>query len=77
MMLKPFQIRDLHESSRNVDDGSRRSSNLHGLVQISAADYDDIASNHPRARLTYLDDDDGDGDQITVSPTHEGFKLFI
>ncbi len=75
MMLKPFQIRDLHGSSRNVDDGSRRSLNPRGVVQVSAADYDDIASNHPRARLTYLDDDDGD--QITVSPTQEGFKLFI
>lgn len=36
-----------------------------GVVQISATDYDDIASNYPRARLTYMDYDDGD--QITVS----------
>lgn len=37
----------------------------HGIVQLSTTDYDDIASNHPRARLTYIDDDDGE--LITVS----------
>lgn len=37
----------------------------HGTVQISSSDYDEIASTHPRARLTYLDDDDGE--VITVS----------
>ena len=36
-----------------------------GLVQLSTSEYDDIATNHPRARLTYLDEDDGD--LITVS----------
>lgn len=38
-----------------------------GTMQISSTDYDEIASQHPRARLTYLDDDDTDGDKITVS----------
>lgn len=52
-MLKLFQIRNLHDppSSR-------------GVIQISEVDYDDIAINHPQARLTYIDDEDGD--QITV-----------
>lgn len=34
------------------------------LFGISAADYDNIASNHPQARLTYVDDDEED--QIVV-----------
>lgn len=68
MMMKPFQIRDLHgSSSQGLDEVSHPTSNPHGVVQVSAADYDDIALNHPRARLTYLDEDDGD--QIMVGPT--------
>lgn len=39
--------------------------NRAALVQLSTSEYDDIATNHPRARLTYLDEDDGD--LITVS----------
>jgi hypothetical protein len=34
-------------------------------VQLSASDYDEIALSRPRARLTYVDDDDGE--IITVS----------
>lgn len=63
MMLKPFQIKDHQGSPYSNPIGP---SAIRG-VQISASDYDDLASNHPRARLTYLDDDDGD--QITVGPT--------
>lgn len=37
----------------------------HGIVRLTGPEYDDIASNHPRARLTYIDDDDGE--LITVS----------
>jgi hypothetical protein len=77
-MLKPFQIRDLHGSPTQEDaynslgclprghhghNTSRRS----GIVQLSASDYDEIALSHPRARLTYADDDDGE--IITVSAT--------
>ncbi|KAF7171608.1 hypothetical protein CNMCM5623_003959 [Aspergillus felis] len=79
-MLKPFQIRDLHGSPTQEDayssldclpqghDGhntSRRS----GIVQLSASDYDEIALSHPRARLTYVDDDDGE--IITVGSSLE------
>jgi len=42
----------------------------HGTVQLSAPEYDAIVSSHPRARLTYMDDDDGE--MVTVSP----FTLF-
>jgi hypothetical protein len=38
-----------------------------GIVRLSAPEYDDIATNHPRARLTYIDEDDGE--LITVSLT--------
>lgn len=67
-MLKPFQIRDLHEAPSQSQGGASTSSA--GTVQISSTDYDDIATNHPRARLTYLDDDDEDGDKITVTLHH-------
>ena len=57
-MLKPFQIRDLQGSPLRDQEGD--SDGSRGVVRISAIDYDDLASNHPRARLSYLDDDDGD-----------------
>jgi hypothetical protein len=44
----------------------------HGLVQLDAADYDEIAYIHPQARLTYLDDDDGE--TITV---HSSIHLIL
>jgi hypothetical protein len=37
----------------------------HGTVHLSAPEYDDIVISHPRAALTYMDDDDGE--MITVS----------
>ncbi|KAJ5629058.1 hypothetical protein N7490_011286 [Penicillium lividum] len=64
-MLKPFQIRDQQGSPSS---SPVQSSGPRG-VRISASDYDDLASHHPRARLTYLDDDDGD--QITVGTSLE------
>jgi hypothetical protein len=73
-MLKPFQIRDLHVSPSPVPEVNSDSPASQGVVQISAADYDDIASNHPRARLTYMDYDDGD--QITVSKHHRYSVVF-
>jgi hypothetical protein len=72
-MLKPFLIRDLHEDpySQNIiedtasdlynaTDAGVSPQRPHGLVQITRADYDEIAYLHPQARLSYLDDDDGD-----------------
>lgn len=65
MPLKPFQIRDLHGNlPGEAGILSSDSSDIPGTVQISASAYDDLAESHPRARLTYLDEDDGD--QITV-----------
>lgn len=79
-MLKPFQIRDLHgpqlqESTTGSNNSSQtavdrqalpsQSRHRHGTVQLSTSDYDEITSTHPRARLTYVDDDDGE--VITVS----------
>ncbi|KAL1967575.1 hypothetical protein VTN77DRAFT_3090 [Rasamsonia byssochlamydoides] len=80
-MLKPFQIRDLHvplaenlydsttESTVSDEGAARLGSNRHGTIQLSAPEYDEIASNHPRARLTYMDDDDGE--IITVGSSFE------
>ncbi|KAL4871003.1 hypothetical protein BDV12DRAFT_165095 [Aspergillus spectabilis] len=81
-MLKPFLIRDLHEEPQqqdilddaesdlyNATDVSVGPQRRHGLVQLDAADYDEIAYIHPQARLTYLDDDDGE--TITVGSSFE------
>ena len=65
-MLKPFQIRNLRVSTQHQPEQLADSRPSAGVVQISATDYDDLASNHPRARLTYMDDDDDD-ETITVS----------
>jgi hypothetical protein len=66
-MLKPFQVRDLR-LPRQIEQLSTHP-NFSGIVRISTTDYDEIASNYPRARLTYLDEDeDEDGKEtITVS----------
>lgn len=64
-MMNPFQIRDLHGSPSRTAESSE-SRRRDGVVQVSASQYEEIASNHPRARLTYADDDDGE--LITVSP---------
>ncbi|KAJ5616315.1 hypothetical protein N7537_001429 [Penicillium hordei] len=69
-MLKPFQIRNLRVSTQNQPQQLADSCTLAGVVQISATDYDDLASNHPRARLTYMDDDDDD-ETITVGSALE------
>ncbi|GAB1199059.1 hypothetical protein APSETT444_008393 [Aspergillus pseudonomiae] len=81
-MLKPFQIRDLHRSSSQdslaasqsldhavVEDRSTLESHHQSIVQLSATEYDEITTNHPRARLTYVDDDDDE--LITVGSSLE------
>jgi hypothetical protein len=65
-MLKPFQIRDLQVSEPREQLADPRP-NTSGVVQISFNDYDEIASNHPRARLTYVDEDEDGDETITVS----------
>lgn len=61
-MLKPFRIRDLHRSASRVQEEPSDRSN--SAVQISAVDYDHLASTYPRARLSYLDDDDDDNIEV-------------
>lgn len=61
-MLKPFQIRDLRAAQPDEPIDSRSNPSI---VQISSTEYDEIASDHPRARLTYVDEDDHE--RITVS----------
>ena len=50
-MYPPFHVRNLYEEHG-------------GIVQLGAAEYDSLAKE-PEARLTYVDDDDGE--IITVS----------
>ncbi|KAJ5209091.1 hypothetical protein N7449_003470 [Penicillium cf. viridicatum] len=69
-MLKPFQIRNLRVSTQSQPEQLTDPRTPTGVVQISATDYDDLASNHPRARLTYMDDDDDD-ETITVGSALE------
>ncbi|KAL4962389.1 uncharacterized protein BDV14DRAFT_107573 [Aspergillus stella-maris] len=81
-MLRPFLIRDLHEDTQlhdiiedtasdlyNATDVSVGPQRRHGLVQLAASDYDEIAYTNPQARLTYLDEDDGD--LITIGSSFE------
>ncbi|KAL5359801.1 hypothetical protein BJX96DRAFT_62337 [Aspergillus floccosus] len=79
-MLELFQIRDLHGSLSQTTTGDTDPSiplpntasdpqNRRGIIQISSSDYDQIATTHPRARLTYVDDDDGE--TITVGSSLE------
>lgn len=74
---------ELAASTRNlsqtvVDDGAdgqpSQSKYRNGTVQLSSSDYDEIAATHPRARLTYMDDDDGE--VITVSLLLEDCMCF-
>ncbi|KAK1142178.1 hypothetical protein N8T08_008104 [Aspergillus melleus] len=79
-MLKPFQIRDLHRPPSSSQENNREPSSdilqhtpssprRPGIVAVSASQYNDIASSHPHARLTYIDDDDGE--LITVGSSLE------
>ncbi|QQK40983.1 RNA binding protein, putative [Penicillium digitatum] len=69
-MLKPFQVRNLRVSTHQEPEQLADPRAPPGVVQISATDYDELASNHPRARLTYMDVDDDD-ETITVGSALE------
>src|SRR5271169_1144360 len=56
MMLKPFRIRHLYGPE-------------HGVVQITAPQYDSTIVSQPEAVLTYLDEDDGE--VVTVGSSFE------
>lgn len=63
-MFGPFYIRGLQRSTcLSAEEQPYRPSTA-ALFGISAPDYDDIVSNHPQARLTYVDDEEGE--QIMV-----------
>ncbi|OJJ51414.1 hypothetical protein ASPZODRAFT_127482 [Penicilliopsis zonata CBS 506.65] len=83
-MLRPFHIRDLavspyvaSESDTTVstgdhsqgEDGEISQPQPHATVQISSSEYDRIAVDNPRARLMYVDNDDGE--LITVGSSFE------
>lgn len=62
-MSFPFHIRGLKKSTCLSAEEERYQPSNAALFDISAADYDDIVSNHPQARLTYLDEEK---ERITV-----------
>lgn len=57
---------DVYPQSTSQPEGASQP-RPHAIVRLSATEYDDLASKYPRARLTYIDDDDGE--LITVSHT--------
>ncbi|KAK2808380.1 hypothetical protein FQN50_004765 [Emmonsiellopsis sp. PD_5] len=66
----------LHQGSvvRDIDEpvvkpAPEQTPNRDGVVQISAEEYDETISRHPLAKLSYMDDDDGD--VITVGSSFE------
>lgn len=81
MMLPPFRIRNLRRSisTADTDTHSRVSTELgapdhHGIVQVSAPEYDATISTHPEAKLKYMDEDDGE--VITVSSSVTRYPEF-
>lgn len=64
----------LAPSNTHHDDENK--TNCHGTVQISSSDYDEIASSHPRARLTYVDDDDGEVITVSCPGTGRVVRMF-
>lgn len=66
-MLPPFRIRNLRRSNSTADTDTHsglstelRAPNQHGVVQVSAPEYDATISTHPEATLKYMDEDDGE-----------------
>lgn len=67
-------LEDNHDTAQGLAHPVRYSQfGLNKTVQLSAAQYDDLAENHPPARLTYNDDDDGE--IITVSTRRISYGL--
>lgn len=74
-MLPPFRIRKLGPSAptaSRVSHGSRLVPNEDPLLRITAPQYDSTISDHPDAKLRYVDDDDGE--IVTVGTSLELFQ---
>lgn len=71
-MLKPFRIKDLLHDEEDLYSASPTDQTPNDLrdavVQITATQYDNTVTNNPAARLSYVDEDDGE--HITVSPIY-------
>jgi hypothetical protein len=83
-MLKPFRIRellhdddDLYSASQSDQDEGLLSGNdtriRDGIVQLTSTEYDETVTRNPAARLSYVDEDDGE--HITVRLL--SYKLMI
>lgn len=83
-MLKPFRIKGLNGST-SADERTAKSVPLSlvtndgimkprtprsGVVHLSAPQYDQIVTTHPKAALTYMDEDDGEVIAVSL-PEHQ------
>lgn len=71
-MLPPFRVRGLGRSTPTVTLASNNSTlvpNDDTLLRMTAPQYDSIISDHPDAKLRYVDDDDGE--IVTVATSLE------
>ena len=62
-MLPAFRVRDLHLYIRESSSPASSQEGMtehHPLVRITDSQYDDTVSDHPVAKLSYVDDDDGE-----------------
>ncbi|ODH48428.1 hypothetical protein GX48_05405 [Paracoccidioides brasiliensis] len=57
------------KKSANDSVPSMRNKHRHGIVRVSAEEYDETIAAHPQAKLSYMDEDDGD--IITVGSSLE------
>ena len=66
-MLKPFRIRELLNA---VDDTTPRQGDGNGnardgVVRVTSSQYDETVTTNPEARLSYVDEDDGESIMVS------------
>lgn len=71
-MLKPFRIRELLNTAEvpapRQNDGGQGVQNIHdGVVRVTSSQYDETVSSNPEARLSYIDEDDGESIMVGSS----------
>ena len=77
-MLPPFRVRKLGRSTSTAARASHSSTlvpNDDPLLCITAPQYDSTISDHPDAKLRYVDDDDGE--IVTVSAAFHCLGLIL
>lgn len=69
-MLKPFRIRELLDASedaaaRKVGECEISRHGLDGVVRVTSSQYDETITSNPEARLSYVDEDDGESIMVS------------